>query len=71
MSPPLFRHLINYMEIKGKHVLVIGTQEPWIEAMVLELGADLVTTLGTNYLMLNVTKHIFKLAIFSRVLEDL
>ena len=28
--------------------MVIGSQEPWIEAMLLELGAELVTTLEYN-----------------------
>ena len=41
-----FRHLTDYMDIKDKHVLVIGTQMPWIEAMLLELGVGQVTTLG-------------------------
>ncbi len=34
------------MDIKGKHVLVIGTENPWLEALILEAGADRVTTLG-------------------------
>ena len=33
------------MNVKNKHVLVIGTQEPWIEAILLELGAKKVTIL--------------------------
>ena len=36
------------MNFKNKHVLVIGTQEPWIEAILLELGAKKVTTLQYN-----------------------
>jgi len=31
--------------IKGKHVAVIGTEIPWIEAVVLNLGADKITTI--------------------------
>ena len=31
--------------IKGKHVAVIGTEVPWLEAIVLNLGADKVTTM--------------------------
>jgi hypothetical protein len=33
------------LDLKGKHVLVIGSEQPWIEAIVLSLGADHVTTL--------------------------
>ncbi len=34
--------------ISGGHVLVIGSETPWIEAMLLELGAANVTTLDYN-----------------------
>ena len=38
--------LIKYKHhINGKRVAVIGTQKPWAEAMLLNLGADSVTTL--------------------------
>jgi hypothetical protein len=33
------------LDLKGKHVLVIGSEQPWIEAIVLSLGAAHVTTL--------------------------
>ena len=36
------------MNVKNKHVLVIGTQEPWIEAILLEFGAKKITTLEYN-----------------------
>jgi len=36
------------MSIKGKHVLVIGSQAPWMEALILEAGANKTTTLGKN-----------------------
>ena len=31
--------------IKGKHVAIVGTQDPWAEAIVLNLGAEKVTTI--------------------------
>ena len=34
------------MDLKDKHVLVIGSEQPWLEAMILEAGASKVTTLG-------------------------
>ena len=34
------------MNITGQHVLVIGTENPWLEALTLEAGARKVTTLG-------------------------
>ena len=36
------------MDVKGKHVLVIGTQIPWIEAILLEMGVKQITTLGIS-----------------------
>ena len=36
------------MNMKGKHVLVIGTENPWLEALILEGGAEKVTTLGNT-----------------------
>ncbi len=40
-------HLRDHMldRVEGGHVLVIGTQEPWLEVVLLELGASFVTTL--------------------------
>ena len=42
----------NHMQewIVGGKTLVIGTQSPWIEAMLLELGAANVTTLEYNHI---------------------
>ena len=42
----VFRHLRDHMldEVRGGNVLVIGSQTPWIEAMLIELGAAKVTT---------------------------
>ena len=34
-----------YLQVRGGHILVIGTQVPWIEAILLEKGARHVTTL--------------------------
>ena len=34
------------MNVSGQHVLVIGTEVPWLEASILESGAEKVTTLG-------------------------
>ena len=42
----IYRHLNDYMDIKGKHVLVIGSQRPWLETLILEAGA------GTIYFSL-------------------
>ena len=36
-------HMMN--QVHGGHVLVIGSASPWIEAILLELGAANVTTL--------------------------
>ena len=41
----MFRHLTEEMSIKDKHILVIGSQRPWVETTVLEAGAKHVTTL--------------------------
>ncbi len=46
------------MDIKGKHVLVIGTQKPWIEVILLELGAALVTTVGTMIKQAILFRHV-------------
>ena len=35
----IYRHLNDYMDIKDKHVLVIGSQRPWLETLILEAGA--------------------------------
>ena len=45
---PIFSHLQNHMNVKGKNVLVIGTQLPWIEAILLEMGVRHITILGKN-----------------------
>lgn len=36
--------LVKYANPKGKTCLVIGSQAPWIEAILLALGAEKVTT---------------------------
>ena len=41
----LFKHLVA-----GKKVCVYGSMEPWLEAYLLELGADLVVVVEYNYL---------------------
>ncbi len=43
-----FRHMTEKMNISGDHVLVIGTEQPWLEALILEAGARKVTTLGKS-----------------------
>lgn len=42
----VFRHLRDHMSdvIQGGNILVIGSQTPWIEAMLIELGVGKVTT---------------------------
>jgi len=42
LKKALNRHL---NAIKGKHVAVVGTEKPWAEAIVLNLGAEKVTTI--------------------------
>ena len=52
---PIFSHLQNHMNVKGKNVLVISTQLPWIEAILLEMGARHITILGIKVNHLNIT----------------
>ena len=42
----VYRHLRDHMSevVSGGHVLVIGSQTPWIEAILLEVGAAKITT---------------------------
>ena len=44
------RHIKEHMAdiVKGGHILVIGSQSPWIEAILLNLGASNITTLEHN-----------------------
>ena len=48
----LKQHILNKKDSEGahnvKHVLVIGSKMPWVEAILLELGVDKVTSLVTN-----------------------
>ena len=39
------------MPLKDKHVLVIGSETPWLEAILLSRGAKKVTTLGKKYIL--------------------
>ena len=41
-------HLENHFDIKNKSILVIGSQLPWIESLLLYLDAEHVTTLEYN-----------------------
>ena len=41
----LRKHFAHLLERENSHALVIGSQSPWIEAILLELGAGHVTTL--------------------------
>ena len=36
------------MNILGKHILSMGTEDPWLEALILDAGAEKITSLG-NY----------------------
>ena len=42
-----FMYLLNFfiIQVQGGHVLVIGSESPWIESILLELGAARITTL--------------------------
>ena len=43
---PRMRYLLEkYIHVKNKHVLVIGSVLPWIEALLLTMNADHITTL--------------------------
>ena len=40
------RHLLEkYIQVENKHVLVIGSVLPWIEALLLTMNVDHITTL--------------------------
>jgi Caenorhabditis protein of unknown function, DUF268 len=47
----LFRDTVSDLPIRGKSVMVIGTQKPWIEAILLHLGAAKVTTLEYSHIV--------------------
>jgi hypothetical protein len=47
----LFRDDVGDLPIRGKSVMVIGTQKPWIEAILLHLGAAHVTTLEYSHIV--------------------
>ena len=34
----------DHLDVKEKHILIIGSESPWIETMALRLGASHVTT---------------------------
>ncbi len=36
------------MNMQGKHVLSMGTDDPWLEALILEAGAEKITSLGNT-----------------------
>jgi len=38
----------EHLDVKGKHYLVIGSEHPWIEALLLSAGVDHVTSLDYN-----------------------
>jgi len=38
------RHIDEHIPVDGKHVLVIGSQTPWIETILLNKGAKHITT---------------------------
>ena len=52
-SSPYGRHVVErmqaafdtHMNVKDKHILVIGSERPWIEAMLLAAGAQHVTSM--------------------------
>jgi len=48
---PILHTYVNV--IKGKHVAVIGTQKPWAEAMLINLGARHVTTIEYTELVID------------------
>ena len=39
----------DHLDVKEKHILIIGSESPWIETMALRLGASHVTT-GQSFL---------------------
>ena len=64
---PIFSHLQNHMNVKGKNVLVIGTQLPWIEAILLEMGVRHITILGIKVNHLNITLLAKKFLFFRKL----
>ena len=40
----LNRIMKDHLDVKEKHILIIGSESPWIETMALRLGASHVTT---------------------------
>ena len=49
----IFRHITEVMPVKDQHVLVIGTQRPWLETLILRAGAKHVTILEYNKLIID------------------
>jgi hypothetical protein len=45
VADDIFDHLVGHMDLEGKHVLIVGSQKPWVETLVLEAGAANITTL--------------------------
>ena len=43
----------NYMDVKDKHILVIGSEKPWIEVLLLLAGAQHVTAFDYNTINTN------------------
>ena len=41
-----FSYMTMKMNLTGQHALVVGTEKPWLESLILEAGAVKVTTLG-------------------------
>ncbi len=39
-------YLTDRVSVQDKHVLIVGTQKPWIEALALEAGAAKTTSFG-------------------------
>ena len=45
----LNRIMKDHLDVEEKHILIIGSESPWIETMALRLGASHVTT-GQSFL---------------------
>jgi hypothetical protein len=71
---------LKYLNVVGKHVLVIGSTSPWVEACALAQGAAHVTTLGRGcspllfvqtILLHKVHQYYFHLILFSSIKAEL
>ena len=62
----LNRIMKDHLDVKEKHILIIGSESPWIETMALRLGASHVTTgqsFSETQFLKNFCQHDIKLGL--------